>query len=213
MINMSNVFNIDCMAWMASCADNEYDLAVVDPPYGIDINMNMGRKRGEKKKHVQKSWDKGIPSDEYFKELFRVSRHQIIWGGNYFPLPLTGAWLFWDKHTPEGMSFASGELAWTSYTGALRKITTRAQGQALRDSGPKIHPTQKPVRLYEWIYRNYLPQGGKVLDTHLGSGSNRIAAHKAGNIVFDGCELDPDYYAAQEKRFEEYRQQIQIKFI
>ena len=208
---MTQAFNLDFMHAMRQFADKHFDLAVVDPPYGISINMNMGRKAGQKKKHEQKRWDNAIPDDAYFDELFRISKNQIIWGGNYFPLPLTGAWLFWDKHMPEGMSFASGELAWTSFPGVLRKINTRFTGVHLRDKDI-IHPTQKPVRLYEWIYRKYLPEGGSVIDTHLGSGSNRIAAYKAGNIQFTGYELDQAYFESQEKRFNNYKSQINLIF-
>jgi len=107
------------MEFMADVPDNYYELAIVDPPYGIDVNMNAGRKRGEAKKHLEKEWDKTIPDSEYFEELFRVSENQIVWGGNYFPLPLIQSWIFWDKNVPEGVSFSAGELAWTSRGGGF----------------------------------------------------------------------------------------------
>jgi len=134
----------------------------------------------------------------------------IIWGGNYFPLPLTKAWIFWDKSVPEGVDFADGELAWTSFDKTLVKANVKYTGFQGMDKGGKIHPTQKPVKLYSWIYDRYLPNGGKVIDTHLGSGSNRIAADKAGNIDFYGWEIDKDYYEAQEKRWKEYKMQLTI---
>ena len=115
-------YNGDCMDLLKQTPDKYYDLALVDPPYGIDINMNMGRRKGEKAKHKIKQWDKGTPNDEYFAELMRISKNQIIWGGNYFALPLTGGWIFWNKNVPEGVSFADGELAWTSFKMVLKKI-------------------------------------------------------------------------------------------
>ena len=201
---ISEVHNEDCMVGMARYPDKWFDLAVVDPPYGISINMNMGRKKGKAKTHDDKDWDGSAPDDQYFKELFRVSQNQIIWGGNYFDLPPTKHVIFWDKLVAEGMSFSDGEIAWTSYDRAIKKWTYR------NITNDKIHPTQKPVALYDWIYKNYLPQGGKVIDTHLGSGSNRIAANKAGNIDFTGFELDKDYYEAQEKRWKGFISQTRL---
>lgn len=195
--------NIDCMEAMKRYPDKWFELAVVDPPYGIEINMNMGRKAGKRKKHKQKVWDNEIPEDAYFEELMRVSKNQIIWGGNYFPLPLTKSWLFWDKLVPDAMSFAAGELAWTSFNESLRKITLDSK------SGNRIHPTQKPVSLYKWLLTNYAKQGDKILDTHLGSGSSRIAAYDLG-FDFTGFELDKDYFEAQEKRFQNHIAQGQL---
>lgn len=113
--------NLDCMEGMKRYGDKHFDLAIVDPPYGININMNMGRKKGDPIKHAKKDWDKVIPNDAYFKELLRISKNQIIWGGNYFPLPLTKSWIFWDKEVSVGVDFADGELAWTSFNITLRK--------------------------------------------------------------------------------------------
>ena len=205
---ISEVHNEDCMIGMARYPDKYFDLAVVDPPYGININMNMGRRKGQPKAHDDKGWDNATPDGSYFEELFRVSKFQIIWGGNYFDLPITSSWIFWNKCVPEGVSFADGELAWTSGEKTLRMATIAYSG--FNGSEGKIHPTQKPVALYDWIYKNYLPQGGKVIDTHLGSGSNRIAANKAGNIDFVGFELDRDYYEAQEKRWKGFIAQTRL---
>lgn len=109
--DLTRVFNMDCMEFMKDIPNNFYDLSCVDPPYGIDINMNMGVRKGKRKNHKNKEWDNSIPEENYFNELFRVSKFQIIWGGNYFPLPLTKSWIFWDKNVPEGVDFADGELA------------------------------------------------------------------------------------------------------
>lgn len=206
----STVYLMDCMEALPQYAAGYFDLAVVDPPYGIEINMNMGRKRRQPKRHLEKDWDNSIPQDIYFDELFSVSENKIIWGGNYFPLPLTKSWIFWDKNVPDGVSFADGELAWTSFDKTLVKAKIDYSGFKGMDDGGKIHPTQKPIALYSWIYANYLPGGGRVIDTHLGSGSNRIAADKAGNIDFVGIELDEDYFAAAVKRFEQYAAQLKL---
>jgi len=189
----------DCMNVMAKYPDNYFDLACVDPPYGIKINMNMGRKAGQAKAHKDKEWDNSIPDQAYFDELFRVSKYQIIWGGNYFPLPLTSSWIFWDKGVPHGVSFADGELAWTSGDKTLRKVFVPYSG--FQGSEGKIHPTQKPVKLYDWLLKNYAKPGDRILDTHLGSGSSAIAAHYGG-FDFVGIELDQDYYKAACERFE-----------
>jgi site-specific DNA-methyltransferase (adenine-specific) len=206
---MIELHNIDCMEYLATCEDNAFELAIVDPPYGIDINMNMGRKKGQLKKHDVKGWDKTIPSEEYFKTLFRVSANQIVWGGNYFPLPLTKSWIFWDKDVPDGVSFADGELAWTSYDKTLVKAKVTYTGFRGMEKGGKIHPTQKPVKLYEWLLMNYAKDGDRILDTHLGSGSIAIACH---NLGFDlvACELDTDYFNAAQKRLKQHQSQLRI---
>lgn len=197
----SVVYLMDCMEGLKQIPDKYFDLAIVDPPYGININMNMGRRKGEKAKHAVKKWDKGIPSEEYFDGLFSASNNQIIWGGNYFPLPLTGGWIFWDKNVPAGVSFADGELAWTSFKMVLKKINHTYTGFCGMDKGGKIHPTQKPIALYELLIKNYAKENDKILDTHLGSQSSRIAAFNMG-LNFWGCELDKDYFDAGNKRFE-----------
>lgn len=190
----------DNMIMMGRYGDGFFDLACVDPPYGIGINMNMGRRKGVSAVHTKKNWDSGIPDEKYFKELRRVSKNQIIWGGNYFPLPLTKSWIFWDKNVPEGVDFADGELAWTSYDKTLIKARVVYTGFQGMDNGGKIHPTQKPVALYYWIFKKYCQPGFKILDTHLGSGSSRIAAHYLG-FDFYGCDNDPEYFTGQEQRF------------
>lgn len=191
----------DCMEYLSGLEDKAFDLAVVDPPYGIDVaNMNMGAGSGarcskiENRRWKPKDWDSSIPSDLYFTELFRVSSRQIIWGGNYFNLPPSQYFAIWDKgEGMRGRSFAEGEYAWVSSGGT--RITSI--NPVDRD---RYHPTQKPVKLYQWIYANYAKEGDRILDTHLGSGSSAIAAHYAG-LEFVGIELDPDYYAAAVERF------------
>jgi site-specific DNA-methyltransferase (adenine-specific) len=199
---VSEVYNEDNMIGMARYPDKFFDLAIIDPPYGIDINMNMGRRKGERPRHKVKDWDDSIPKPEYFVELSRVSKNQIIWGGNYFPLPLTKSWIFWDKEVPDGVSFADGELAWTSFDKTLVKAKIRYTGFNGLDIGGKIHPTQKPIQLYKWLLKNYAQPGDKILDTHMGSQSSRIAAFQMG-FDYYGWELDPDYFEAGNKRFTE----------
>ena len=209
----SIVKNIDCMVGMAEYPDKYFDLAVVDPPYGLDLaNMNMGAGKGKKCSRIEnrkwkpKDWDRNTPDFKYFDELFRISNNQIIWGGNYFELPPCKNYIIWDKEIPEGLSFADCEMAWTSFNNAPKMF----RYSAYLNKAEKFHPTQKPVKLYDWIYTKYLPKGGKVIDTHLGSGSDRIAADKAGNIDFVGFELDKDYFKAQEKRWAEYKKQLTL---
>ncbi len=197
----SEVFNEDCIALMKRYPDKFFDLAVVDPPYGIGANkMQLGN--GKKKIYRGESdWDNAIPTAEYWEQLFRVSKNQIVWGGNYMTeyLKPTSAWLFWDKGTGEN-DFADGELAWTSYNGALRKITKSWVGANAKDGLERIHPTQKPIYLYDWIFNRFAKEGNLILDTHVGSGSSRIAAHK-NKLHFVGFEIDKGYFEAQEKRF------------
>jgi site-specific DNA-methyltransferase (adenine-specific) len=196
----------DCMDYMAALPNNAFDLAIVDPPYGIDAaNMVMGKGK-DKRWGKKKDWDKNIPSQEYFKELSRVSDKQIIFGGNYFPLPLTGGWLFWDKEKGKDVSFADGELAWTSFLTVLKKAPIRYDGFIGADTS-RIHPTQKPVKLYQWLLKNYAKEGDRILDTHLGSGSSAIAAHYAG-FDFVGIELDEDYYKSAVERFDRETRQM-----
>jgi len=196
------LLNIDCMIYMKGLEDNAFDLAIVDPPYGIDAaNMTMGKGSAIDNGNIKrKDWDKTIPPASYFKELQRVSKNQIIWGGNYFidHLQNTRCMLIWDKKDYNS-DFADGELAWTSFN-KNTKIFQRARS-AQGDSNGKIHPTQKPVKLYDWILKNYSEKGQRILDTHLGSGSSAIAAHYGG-FDFVGCELDEDYYKAACERFD-----------
>lgn len=195
-------YNIDCMEYMRSLPDNAFDLAVVDPPYGIGITRSGRLKKyNANKKH----WDEEIHPKEYFDELFRVSRNQIIWGGNYFYLPPTRCFLIWDKKQPENVTFASSELAWTSFNQSTKTFYYSMN----HDKDCRVHPTQKPVALYAWIFSRYAKPGDKILDTHLGSGSSRIAAYDAG-LDFVGCEIDKDYFKAQEERFAAHSAQIKI---
>jgi len=197
------ITNEDNMQLMARYEDNHFDLAIVDPPYGIDVTkMNMGgRKRNKEDKN--KDWDLGIPNQDYFNELFRVSKNQIIWGGNYFNLPANQYFAIWDKgETMYGRSFAECEYAWIGYGGT--RIYKKNPNQLDR-----IHPTQKPVKLYEWLLMNYAKEGDKILDTHLGSGSIAIASHNLGYDL-TACELDKDYYDASIKRINQHKAQLRI---
>ena len=197
------LYNCDCMEIMKGFKDKQFDLAIVDPPYGININPNLGLRKGQEKRHKSISWDDAIPTQEYFNELFRVSQNQIIWGGNYFPLPPTKHVIFWDKLIPDGMSFSDGELAWTSFDRAIKKYTL------LNPKGNKIHPTQKPIQLYKWLLKNYAHDGDTILDTHLGSASSAIAAHD-GNFEFTGIELDEEYYDAAKARIVMHQRQLNL---
>ena len=194
----------DCMDVMKDYPDNYFDLAIVDPPYGIDVtSMEMGgRKRNTQDK--KKNWDCGVPDDSYFNELFRASKNQIIWGGNYFNLPPSQYFCVWDKgETMYGRSFAECELAWIRSGGT--RILKKNPNQLDR-----IHPTQKPIILYEWLYKNYATKDMKVLDTHLGSGSNAISAYYFGVSEFVGVELDEDYFKAACKRVDAQTNQLKL---
>jgi len=195
------------MEYMKTLDDNAFDLAIVDPPYGIDAaNMTMGKGSAiDKGDMKRKNWDKSIPPESYFIELLRVSKNQIIWGGNYFLDYLfnTRCMIMWDKKDYNS-DFADGELAWTSFN-KNTKIFQRARS-AQGDSTGKIHPTQKPVKLYDWLLKNYAKEGDKILDTHLGSGSSAIAAHYSG-FDFVGCELDEDYFKEAQQRFDDSTRQ------
>ena len=198
-----NMMNGDCMEYMASLPDNAYELAIVDPPYGIDLaNMNMGIGKSKKASKIEnrkwenKSWDINVPEAIFFNELFRVSANQIIWGGNYFNIPPTNHFIIWDKQIPNGLSFSDCEMAWTSFSKSHRMF----RYSAYLDKQNKFHPTQKPVALYKWLLKNYAKPGDKILDTHGGSGSICIACHDMG-FDLDWVELDEDYYNAAIKRF------------
>jgi len=192
----------DCMEIMSDYPDNYFDLAVVDPPYGIGASAGVGSTRGKPSHYAPKDWDNEKPTSQYWETVFRVSVNQVVWGGNYFTnhLPPSRCWLYWQKLM--GGNYSDGELAWTSFDQALKEFTQRS------DQGGRFHPTQKPVKLYSWIYANYAKPGQRILDTHLGSGSNAIAAHYAKMGEFVGCELDEDYFeAACERVYKETRQQ------
>ena len=190
------ITNEDNMLLMARYPDNYFDLAIVDPPYGIDLaNMNMGigntpkASKAKNRKWKPKKWDSSIPSDEYFKELFRVSKNQIIWGGNYFNLGICNKFIIWDKEIPKGLSFSDCEYAWTSFSGANKIF----RYSAYLNKSEKFHPTQKPPQLYKWLVYKYAKENDKILDTHLGSGSIAIACHDYG-FELTACELDKEYY-------------------
>jgi site-specific DNA-methyltransferase (adenine-specific) len=200
----SETFNDDCMAVMARYPDKYFDLAVVDPPYGLGQSVVNSGGRFKKYHNKNGNWDLQTPNDSYFNELFRVSKEQIIWGGNYFGLPPNKCFIIWDKKQPEGISFAMAEYAWASFDKVAQICKARTQGQELR-----FHPTQKPVYLYDWIFHHYAKPNDLILDTHLGSGSSRIAAHRAG-LSFVGCELDKEYFDSQEKRFKEFTAQLTL---
>ena len=185
---------MDCMELMRGYPDKHFELALVDPPYGInrDGAQMTTSKHGGRKAHERKKWDSKPPNASYFKELFRVSQNQIIWGANYYPQHLKPSmgWIFWDKG--QRICNSDGELAFSSFDRALRVIEMN-RVELLKDG--TIHPTQKPIALYRWLLANYAKAGDKILDTHLGSMSHAIAAHYAG-LQLTGCELDPDYFAA-----------------
>ena len=212
------ITNEDNMELMGRYEDNHFDLAIVDPPYGIGMD---GGKIGKGKNLAKKNWDNQTPNKEYFDELFRVSKNQIIWGGNYFMLPLTKSWIYWDK-MQDGFAetFSSGELAWSSFNYPMKQIRYKYQGNyegfenniTTKSSKPhllKIHPTQKPVALYKWLLTKYAKEGDKILDTHLGSGSIAIACHDLG-FDLTACELDTDYFNAAMKRIEEHQKQLKL---
>lgn len=201
---ISDVYLMDCMDLMKQYPDNYFDLAVVDPPYGLGKTVVNSSGRFKRYENKNGNWDIEVPNDLYFKELFRVSKNQVVWGGNYFALPANKCFIVWDKMQPEGISFAMAEYAWTSFDSVAKILKQRTQGQENR-----FHPTQKPVALYDWIFKNYASEGMTILDTHLGSGSSRIAANKA-KLHFVACELDADYFNAQNKRYEEFISQLRI---
>jgi site-specific DNA-methyltransferase (adenine-specific) len=204
------LLNCDCMEYMSTVPDKFFDLAIVDPPYGIErsgqpetFTKNPKHKR---KEHKQKDWDNERPKSEYWKELFRVSKNQIVWGANYFTeyLPPSMGWIFWDKG--QDLSMSDGELAYTSFQVALRrKVINRVE--ILKDGS--IHPTQKPIRLYKWLLDKYAEPGQRILDTHLGSGSIAIACH---DYKFDlvGCEIDTEYFELANKRYLNHIAQISM---
>ena len=202
---MNKVYLMDCIEGMRNTPDKWYDLAVVDPPYGLDVNMNMGRRKGMGTKHDVKEWDNEIPTAEYFEELKRVSKNQIIWGGNYFALPPTRGFIIWDKMTPEDLSFAMCEFAWTSFDLVSKIVKIPIQVA----NGNRIHPTQKSVKLYDWIFSKYATKGMKILDTHAGSMSSVISAIK-NDMIITAYEIDSDYFNAGKKRIETYLQQGNI---
>lgn len=212
-LNITNECNLELMK---RYKDNHFDLAIVDPPYGIDMGNKMNSVTGGVK-HTAKDWDKHTPSQEYWDELFRVSKDQIVWGGNYFMSKIkkdSACWIFWDKNNGDSL-FADGELAWTSFETPVRIAKIHWCGSAAKwETGQnKIHPTQKPRVLYQWLLTKYAKKGFKILDTHLGSGSIAIALdgvnkHEKMNLTLTACELDKEYFDKAIKVIEnETRQQ------
>lgn len=204
------LLNMDCMDYMRGLPDKAFDLAIVDPPYGIGESGDRNKSRG--KLAIAQDYkpfaggDKSAPDKEFFAELARVSKNQIVWGANHFAdrlvCPASSCWVVWDKMTGDS-DFADCEIAYTSFKTAVRKFQFQWSGMLqgdMKNKEHRIHPTQKPVKLYQWLLSNYAKEGDRILDTHLGSGSSAIAAHYAG-FEFVGMELDPDYYAAAVKRF------------
>lgn len=224
---VSEVFNCDCMDYMRTIPDKYFDLAIVDPPYGINApKMEMGggysngayssKKRlnggsGKLKNRILNksdcTWDETPPDDEYFTELFRISKNQIIWGGNYFKLPPTRCVVVWDKVQP-WENFSQVEIAWTSFDKPA-KLYKQMNGGF--NSEKKIHPTQKPVELYSYLLNKFAIPGNKIFDSHIGSGSSRIAAYEQG-FDFIGCEINETYFLEEEKRFKRYARQGLLDF-
>lgn len=204
---LSEVFNCDCLEGMKQYPDKYFDLAIVDPPYGIGVNHNMGRRKGDRPSDYKPAyWDNDAPAAEYFSTLMRTSKNQIVWGANHFisRMPIdSSCWLLWDKGFSEDVSFAQYEMAWTSFDSVAKKYDKPSI------QSDRIHPTQKPVALYRWLLKNYAKEGDKILDTHLGSGSSRIAAYDMG-FSFTGYEIDKDYFDAQEKRFQQFKSQLKL---
>jgi len=208
-----SLFHADCMDIMKQYPDKYFDLAIVDPPYGIR-NMNAGgRGINGWNDWSGKEWDNAIPAPEYFEQLFRVSKNQIIWGGNYFHLEPTKCWIIWDKGQRD-FSLADGEMAWTSFDKAMR-IFELSRGTA--NAEDKIHPTQKPVKLYSWELSKFATEGMKILDTHFGSGSIALAIDKANrldkmNLHLTACEIDKEYIEKAIKRISESIKQGTLSF-
>ena len=205
------ITNEDNMELMKRFPDNYFDLAIVDPPYGIGIDgqkksINKNPKHN-RKEHTQKKWDNSIPSLEYFNELKRVSKNQIIWGGNYFTeyLKPTKAWIFWYKGQRD-LTMSDGEMAWTSFDTVTRQFELNRASLIAQNT---FHPTEKPYKLYKWILDKYAKQGDKILDTHLGSGSIAIACHDYG-FELTACELDKEYYDKATKRIKNHVSQQKL---
>lgn len=196
--------NVDCLPFMKQCEDKQFDLAIVDPPYGIGMD---GNNNWSGSKHEVKDWDNDAPSIEYFNELMRISKNQIVWGANHFisRMPFDSkCWLIWDKKN-DGFSFADGEMAWTSFDTAVRFFRYH-RGQ---QTDKRIHPTQKPKELYRWILKNYANEGDLIFDSHLGSGSIAVACDDMG-FDLTACEIDSDYFAKANKRLNPYRKQQRL---
>ena len=218
------VFNEDCMLTMSRYEDNYFDLAIIDPPYGINESGQTNKTRAKlakSKDYGNKNWDKSPPNKDYFIELKRVSKNQIIWGGNHFieniPSANSSCWIVWDKDNGK-TDFADCELAWCSFKTAVRKIQLRWQGMLqhnMKNKQVRIHPTEKPIALYQWIYQKYAKPNFKIIDTHFGSGSNGIALDSMNkienmNLTLVASEKDKDYYRESKERFYQQTKQLSI---
>ena len=215
---MINLYNRDCMEALKEFKDNQFDLAIVDPPYGINAdNKNNGKNSDRHEKtskakintYKKTNWDNAIPTNEYFKELKRVSKRQVVWGANYFNLQ--GGMLYWDKKVTMP-TYSQGELAWLSWLNKVDFVSIAWHGMIQHDMKNKetrIHPTQKPVKLYEWLLMNYAKEGDKILDTHLGSGSIAVACDNLG-FDLEGYELDTEYFEGANKRLKQHQSQLRM---
>ena len=213
---MIELLNCDCMAYMATVPDKYFDLAIVDPPYGIDADIKNNGKNSDRHEktslakintYKKTNWDNETPNEDYFNELKRVSKKQIIWGANFFGL--VGGMLYWHKGVTMP-TYSTGELAWLSWLQKIDFVNITWHGMLqhnMKNKEARIHPTQKPVALYEWLLTNYAKKGQKVFDSHLGSGSSAIAAHYFG-VDFVGTELDKDYFEAAKARFDMATKQL-----
>jgi site-specific DNA-methyltransferase (adenine-specific) len=225
---MITMLHMDCMDYMATLPDKAFELAIVDPPYGIGFDgenptMSAGlRKDGTQRKmknwsnptpkgYDKKEWDTLRPDEYYFNELQRVSKNQIIWGGNYFSDMLTphGGWIVWEKGVPDGMSLSQAELAYNTVLNSIQVVSILWAGYKKQDNESRIHPTQKPVALYKWLLSRYAKPGDRILDTHGGSGSICIACHDLG-FDLTWMELDRDYYDAAVARYKLHASQAQL---
>jgi site-specific DNA-methyltransferase (adenine-specific) len=204
--------HVDCMEFMRGLPDKYYDLAIVDPPYGIGAEKSFGMHKFGWKQHDRKEWDNSIPTFEYWEQLFRVSKNQIVWGGNYMTefLPPSMGWIVWNKMQRD-FSLADGEMAWTSFNKAMR-IFDLSRGAAVQENNQgleKFHPTAKPISLYKWLLDKYAKPNDKILDTHGGSMSIAIACHDYG-FELDLCELDAEYYAKGVERVQNHVKQLKM---
>ena len=213
MLEMNRLYLMDCMEGMAEFPDGFFDLAICDPPYGIGRDGQKHRieknPKHNRKEHARKEWDRQIPGEDYFRELERVSREQVIFGGNYFVEHLREGhkgWLVWDKGQ-RGLSMSDCELAYTSFDTPTRIFTLNRVELQIEGT---IHPTQKPVRLYSWVLQQFARPGMRILDTHAGSASSLIACHRFGGLEYIGFEVDEDYFRAASARLEFEQAQIRI---
>lgn len=217
---VSEVYCVDNIEYMKTLPDKFFDLVIADPEFGINASSKKSYHANALTKYKAKKWDKNIPNKSFFDELFRVSKHQIIMGGNYFTefLPPMPKWIVWDKMQPEGIDQAMFELAWSSQTGKQSKIYRQsaqsnsnnvANNRRAAQKHIRIHPTQKPIKFYKWLLKNYAKPGDKIFDPNMGSQSSRIACYDMG-FDYWGCELDKEYFDAGNKRFNQHIQQLTI---